>query len=154
MRVFLLFFSFVLFVSCDYFSSSKNRNAQPLDTIVDFTKVDVSPSFKMCDKLIDDAKTKCFRANIHQQLTKNFKQIELTTEEDFNELINVNLLIDKQGEVSLKEITTSDLLQKLLPDLEVCIEKSISSLPKLSPAIKRGIPVTTQYKLPIKIKTK
>lgn len=154
MRVFSLFILLLLSTSCNFFSKKKTHNQQELDLVVDFTKVDVYPSFKICDTLIDEEKIKCFRTNMYQELTNNLQQVEFTVEEDVNELITVSLLIDKKGNVSLKDIESSEFVENQLPDLEWYIKTSISSLPKLSPAIKRGIPVTTQYKLPIKIKTK
>lgn len=151
------FFSFCLLLllttSCSYFSSNKKVEGQVLDTIVDFTKVDVSPSFSVCDKLIDEAKTKCFRANMHQQLTKRLRNFSFPINEIIDETIIVVLLINQSGKVSLQEVQSSDFIQEQIPDLLEFIEKSIDSLPKLQPAIKRGIPVVTQYELPIQITT-
>ena len=73
-----IYFIFLLIVcsSCNYFSLETNKpTLQEIDSIIDFSKVDVSPSFKVCDKLIDEAKTNCFRTNMHQQMTKNLKNV-------------------------------------------------------------------------------
>ena len=58
--MFLRVFSFLLLIifcnSCDKFSFTKktsSSNSQGTDTILDFSSVDVSPSFKVCDSLID-----------------------------------------------------------------------------------------------------
>ena len=39
---------------------------------VDYTSVDVSPSFKVCDSLIDkDKKSSCFRTTIRQEISSS-----------------------------------------------------------------------------------
>lgn len=151
LRVFSVLILLTLCVSCNYFSS--NKNTHDLNGIINFSKVDASPSFKICKDLIDDEKTACFRTNIHQQLTKNLETTCFILEEEINETITVVLLIDKKGKVSLQELKVTELKQSELPNLEACIKKAIDGLPNLHPAIKRGIPVATQYWLPIKIKT-
>ena len=69
LRIFSLLLLFLFITSCDKFSYSKNKNLQVVDTIVDFSSVDFSPSFKVCDSLIDKhQKSDCFRTNIHQEI--------------------------------------------------------------------------------------
>lgn len=152
LRVFSFLILIVFCTSCDYISSSK-KEKQPLDTIIDFTKVDVSPSFSICNELLDEAKTNCFRENMYKQMTKKMYDFSFATEETIDETITVVLLINNKGTVSLQVIECSDFIKDEIPDLQYYIESSIQNLPKLSPAIKRGIPVATQYKLPIRIQT-
>ncbi|MBS9774662.1 MAG: hypothetical protein KGV59_05840 [Tenacibaculum sp.] len=151
LRIFYLCIIAMLCISCEHIIPKKKKT-QRLDTIIDFTKVDTYPSFINCKKLIDDEKTLCFRNNIHNRITKSLNTFPFNVKDSLNEELLVILIINKKGKVCLQEIQSSDSLQKKLPNLIDYIGKSIDSLPKLSPAIKRGIPVTTQYKLPIKIK--
>lgn len=131
---------------------SSKKEIQPLDTIINFTKVDVSPSFTICNQLLDDAKTNCFREQMHKKITENLLNFSFTTEKPINETITVVLLINNKGVVSLQEFQSSSFVKAEIPNLRHCIETSIADLPKLSPAIKRGIPVATQYTLPIRLK--
>lgn len=152
-RVIVVLFVVINYVSCNYFSSKSNKSDSVLDTIINFTKVDVSPSFKVCDKLLDEAKTNCFRLNIHQQITKHLKKVIVVFEEDINEtIVNVILTINNKGKITLKEILTTDAFTTTNTSLEEELIEAIRKLPTLSPAIKRGIPVETEYTLPIKIK--
>jgi hypothetical protein len=41
-----------------------------------------------------------------------------------------------------------------LPQLAAILKLSLDTIPSIYPAIKRGIPVTTKYRLPIKIELK
>lgn len=152
-RVIVILFVVINYVSCNYFSPKSNKPDSVLDTIINFTKVDVSPSFKVCDKLLDEAKTNCFRLNIHQQITKHLKKVIVVFEEDINEtIVNVILTINNKGKITLKEILTTDAFITTNTSLEEELVEAIRKLPTLSPAIKRGIPVETEYTLPIKIK--
>jgi len=149
----LLFFLvfIVSYTSCKNNLSPKKNNLQELDTIVDFSKVDVSPYFKVCEKLLDEAKTKCFRANVQKYFTKELKKLELISNEGINETISVILLVNKKGEISLKELIVSDTINDSFPNFEASIHQMVLDIPTLYPALKRGIPVATQYNLPINI---
>ena len=69
LRVFLILFAFLLLNSCQFFTADKNKNVQELDTIVDFSSVDASPTFEECKSLIDKiAQTNCFRNTIQQKI--------------------------------------------------------------------------------------
>lgn len=156
MTIRFLAFFFCLFcgVSCSYFSSDAKKQTQLLDTIVDFTKVDVSPSFTICDSLIDDEKTACFRKEIHNRFAEELLKHPIKITDSINEVVTVFLLIDAKGKVSLKNIQSSEVIQKEIPMLDSLLIVSVNNLPVLQPAIKRGIPVATQYQLPIKIQLK
>ncbi len=148
----LLFFIIITCTSCTNGLSSKTNTLQGLDTIVDFSKVDVSPYFKICEKLLKKEKTHCFRTNIQLYFIKKLKKLELSSEQSINEMITVVLLVDKKGKTSLQELTLTDNITVNFPDFENEIHQMVDDLPQLYPALKRGIPVTTEYKLPINIK--
>ncbi|PQB07930.1 hypothetical protein BST83_12810 [Polaribacter filamentus] len=151
-RAFIFFVLVVFCVSCDKFSFSKNKDLQDLDTIVDFTSVDFSPSFKICDAIIDkDEIAICFRNTIHQKIGAELQQHSLTIKDSIDELIYVDVLINSKGEIIFDETSTSENIKEQLPKLDSILKESVKNLPKIHPAIKRGIPVTTKYRLPIRI---
>jgi hypothetical protein len=140
-------------VSCNYFSNDANNTTSKLDTVVDFTTVDVSPSFKECEQLLDDEKTECFRTTIRQHFTDGLYQNEFSSEEDIDETIVLVLRISEKGKMKLKKIESSSEIQNKLPELKSLLNKIVRDIPDLYPATKRGIPVTTEYQLPIEIQT-
>ena len=143
----------ISFTSCDYFSFEKNKNLEKIDMDIDFTSVDFSPSFKVCDSLINKLKkTDCFRTTMHQEIYKSLAENSIQLKKDVDETIVVVIKIQADKQVVLASIKASDSLLKYIPALKKMIKKSIADLPDVYPAIKRGIPVTTQYKLPIRIK--
>ena len=137
--------------SCKRNLTSDGDNLQELDTIVDFSKVDVSPYFKVCEKLLEEAKIKCFRSNIQKYFKEELKKLELSSKESINENLHVILLVSKKGDLTLKKLIVSDKVLDAFPEIEEHIQQITTNLPKLYPALKRGIPVTTEYNLPIHI---
>jgi len=152
MRVLIVFILVVFCISCDKFSFLKNKDLQALDTIVDFTSVDFSPSFKICDAIIDKEEiATCFRNTIHQKIGAELQKQYLTVKDSINEVIYVDLLISSKGEIIFDETSTSENIKLQLPQLDSLLKLSVTNLPVIHPAIKRGIPVTTKYRLPIRI---
>lgn len=120
---------------------------------IDFTSVDVSPSFKVCDTLIDKSKkTDCFRTTMRQEIYKSLAKHSIKLTHSIDETIEVVITIHSNKEVKLSAIKVSDSFLREIPRLQEMIKKSIEALPEIYPAIKRGIPVTTAYTIPIKIK--
>lgn len=141
------------FCSCDYFSFKKNKIEEKLDTNVDYKAVDTSPSFDVCKDLIDkEKKTDCFRKTMHREIAKSLRDQNIKVKRPVNETIHVVITIPSKGKATLKSIKASDNLHKEIPDLKRMLEKSIADLPVIFPAIKRGITVTSEYTLPIRIK--
>ena len=153
MRYFLFICLMISFTSCEYISFEKNKNIEKIDMDVDFTSVDVSPSFKVCNSLIDkDKKNSCFRLTIREEIANSLAKYSIKVKQPLDETITVTIIINSNKQVNLVNIGASESLRKEIPALHEMIEKSIADLPDIYPAIKRGIPVTTQYQLPIRIK--
>lgn len=153
MRNFFVIFLIVFCSACNKFSFTKKENLKQLDTIVDFTSVDTFPSFTVCDSLIDkNKKYNCFRNTIHQKIGEELLTYSLSTKDTINETIFVDLIIDTKGKVHLEQLNSSEKIKTEFPELDSLLKLSVAKLPKIYPAIKRGIPVTSKYQLPIKIK--
>ncbi len=155
LRVFSFFIILMLLASCISFQKKKDTHFSGLDTIIDFSSVDVSPSFVTCDSLIDKIeKTTCFRQSIHQQIAEQLLKHRLTIKDSIDETVEVHLVINSKGMIVLKQVESSENMKRELPELDSVLKLSIDGLPQINPAIKRGIPVTTQYHLPIRIQLK
>jgi|AP95_1055475.scaffolds.fasta_scaffold37990_1 hypothetical protein len=153
LRVIFLLLLVGFTTSCQFFNLDRNSMQQEVDTVVDFSVVDVSPSFAICDSIIDKAaKTACFRETIHQQISKSLGATPMVIKGSIDETIFVHVLIDKDGKFTLKNIESTPELKEVLVHLDSLVRLSLQSLPIVFPAIKRGIPVSTQYQLPIKIR--
>ena len=152
MRVFSVLIFLIFFTSCDKFSFSKTKNLPILDTIVDFTAVDTFPSFKVCDSLIDKTKlSDCFRNTIHEKMGLELQKHHLEIKDSIDEVVFADVLINAKGKIVIAEITSTDNLRSQLPQLDSVLNESVKNLPTIYPAIKRGIPVSTKYRLQLRI---
>jgi hypothetical protein len=152
LRVFSFLLLLLLSTSCDKFSFSKSKSIQVLDTIVNFSSVDTSPSFKECDSIIDKRlKSNCFRTTIHQKIGAELQKHQFVISDAISEIVYVDLLINAKGKITLEAIIASEVIKSQLPQLDSILSLSVARIPSVYPAIKRGIPVTTKYRLPIKI---
>jgi chorismate mutase len=141
----------VCFSSCEYFTKKEVNNEQKLDSI-SFTSVDVSPSFKVCDSIFEKTKKEeCFRATIYEKVTKSLASQKIKVKRDIDEVVRVIIIVHSNKDITLKSIEASQNVYAEIPDIKKMIEKSIEDLPKVFPATKRSIPVTTEYTLPIRI---
>ena len=155
LRVLSFLIMLVFITSCDLFCPPKDKNTSDLDTIVDFSSVDTFPSFKTCDAIIDkQEKMDCFRTTIHQKIGAELQQHSFAVKDSINEIVYVDVIINSEGIFSLDTIQASENLKKELPELDSLLKASVEKLPKIYPANKRGIPVTTKYRLPIRIQLK
>ena len=128
---------------------------QLLDTIVNFSSVDTSPSFKVCDSIIDkQKKTNCFRTTIHQKIGAELQKHQFVIRDSISEIVYVDLLINSKGKIVLEAMASSEEIRIQLPELDSVLRISVDKIPNVYAAIKRGIPVTTKYRLPIKIQIK
>ena len=157
LKGFLLLLFIALFTQCDYLPFQKKKDLVPLDTIVDFTTVDAPPTFISCKDLIDkEKKANCFRNTlsklVSEELNNKDYSKDLIVRSDVDEVVNLKIQFDREGVLQLKDVQLSKELVNEIPAIKSIFQKTIQKLPKVFPAIKRGIPVATEYVLPVRIK--
>ncbi|CAM1369132.1 conserved protein of unknown function [Tenacibaculum soleae] len=138
-----------LFLSCDSFSKKTKKNN--FNSVIDFTKVDISPTFKICNQLPINEKKVCFYEEVTKRIQNSIATYKFITKETINETILIDLLVDKSGIFKLKEIKSSKKVMQQFPKLDSLLKNAINKLPQITPAFKKGIPVTTQYRLPLRV---
>ncbi|EAR11745.1 hypothetical protein PI23P_01035 [Polaribacter irgensii 23-P] len=157
--MFLRVFSFLLFLivvtSCNQLSLSKGKNSTVLDTIVDFSSVDTAPSFKVCDSIIvKDSKSECFGKTLHQMVGVELVKYPFSVQDSISEMVYVDVLISARGKITLAAVSSSFVVKEQLPQLDSILRVVMEKIPNVYAAIKRGIPVASKYRLPIKIELK
>jgi len=157
-RVFCFLFLLLFLTSCDYFStkttSDSNSNLQVLDTLIDFTKVDVYPIFSDCENFSEnDNQKKCFELTLTEKLSASLQENELKVKHRVNDTTLIDILIDNTGKASVVNINSPENIITQLPKLDTIIRQGIAALPTMKPAVKRGIFVNSQYRLSIIVKT-
>jgi len=156
-RIVSYLFILPVLASCEYFSpttTTSNSNLQELDTIVDYTKIDIYPIFYDCEDYSEDNNQKgCFEASLSKRLSEILHQNNLKVKEAVNDTTHINLFIDKAGKAQVVDIRSPASISKYLPTLDSVIRQSVAKLPTMKPAVKRGILVKSQYSLSIIVRT-
>ena len=131
------------------------KDKTPKTEIIDFSQVDQFPQFKDCDAMLNFKESKaCFEASVHSKINERIQLLQLKTEQNITDTLQIQFTIDKTGSFSCNKISTSNSLQLLFPNLSTEIQEIISDLSPINPAQKRGIPVSSTYIFPLVINTK
>ena len=139
-------------ISCEYINGSivkeetivaEEKKSINLDTVDEF------PSFESCDHLEKEAQKNCFFQTLTDQIYERLSGNDFIVSKTIHDTIQVSLQIDTLGIIKIDAIQKSELTVSQLPKLDSLIRASITTLPKASPANKRGIPVATKFVLPI-----
>lgn len=151
-----LLFVFIL-TSCEIFSpqsSVSESKLQLLDTVIDYTSVDVYPIFSDCENYAEsDNQKECFETSITEKLAALLSDHDLKVNKEVNDMASIDILIDNTGKASLVNINSPKSIREELTNLESVIRESINQLPIIKPALKRGMEVKSQYRLVIVVKT-
>lgn len=148
----------LLFVlqSCQYFDkqipSEKELLKQQLKEI-NWDEVDEYPSVLECEKLSDEKQRKqCFfeflTSTIQQKLNTDTLSIlypELDT-------IEVKITVNSDATMLFEPLFPKDSVTYDKIKIDSIIRARLIDLPKINPALKRGIPVKTQFILPVILK--
>jgi hypothetical protein len=148
----LILFGFVIaLVSCSFFESKTKKEPIPeVDTIVDFKTVDAFPLFPNCKDIPSRQKQKiCFQMEMSQYIYASLKTYEFNTSEILTDTVLVTLKINTEGITSLSSLKMAEATRELLPQFDSILRVSLKQLPVLEPAIKRAIPVATEFILPV-----
>lgn len=152
-RLLALIFVLVLNISCDLRSGRRNALLKEMatDTIIDFNAVDVYPLFLDCNNCDTSEKQNlCFEMELARRLQRALNEGIIEAGELEADTLMVDILVDDQGHISIAEIHKSMTRAEPIPELDSLLFRSVAALPDLiQPALKRGIPVNSIYKLPI-----
>lgn len=153
-KLFTIFISCCLFTSCNFLEQQfKKKPIIEVDTIVDFNSVDAFPLFPDCKDIPSrDKQQVCFQLEMSQHIYASLKEYSLNAIDSINDTVLVKLKVDALGITSLSTIQISKKTQKLFPEFDSILKVSLQNLPDLQPAIKRNMPVTTEFTLPIILK--
>ncbi len=144
-----LFLCFLVLGSCSYFNQPSTKILLKKDTIIDFHTIDTYPIFPKCTELLSKEEQKqCFHTEITEKirflLQKSFK-VKTTV----NDTIFIQLTINNKGIIQLKNTQKNNYI----PQFDSIIKLQLKQLKNIQPATKRGIPVTTEFTLPIILNT-
>lgn len=156
MRIILLLLLFPFFSGCNNFETKKISSEEVLDhetRTLNWKEVDEYPAFENCRNITELEKAReCFEATVANSVNSYLARQEPIVTESIDDTVFVQLEISKTGKPTIENIEVDTLVTNQIPELKLWLHQSIDSLPKIYPAIKRGIPVSSVFKMPVVIK--
>ena len=153
MRQICVFLLVVLLTSCEYFNVKKTSPEAILNEELEafnWNDVDEYPTFALCDSLsTKQEKQQCFTSTLTGHIFKYLQEEIIVVTQDINDTINLKLQVSETGAITILETKVDSLITQEIPNINDLLAKSLDTLPKIFPAIKRGQQVTTEFKLPI-----
>lgn len=151
----LLLLAFVS--SCQYFEKQVPNEKELLEKelkSIDWNKVDTYPSIAECDSLTDpELRKQCF----FEYLSSAIQQ-KLNVDTPFNKLypeidtIQVKVTVSPDATIEFEPQFPQDSVAYDKIKIDSILHARLTDLPKINPASKRGIPVKTQFILPVILK--
>ena len=152
------FFSVLILMlfSCN-FETKKISSEEVLEQeskSLNWKEVDEYPAFEECQQETElVAAKKCFETAVAKNVYAYLEHQQPVVSKSIDHTIYIYLEVTKTGKPEIDSISTIDsTVTNQLPKIENWLRESIDSLPKIYPASKRGIPVSTAFKMPIVIK--
>jgi len=140
-------------LSCNYFETKKRSSQEIADEelkSINWNDVDKYPSFAICDDFTDKIKRKqCFETTVLRHVNDYLSKQHIVVSQDVSDTIKIKLQVDKKGRIEPLSIKVAAVTRENIPEIDSLLKASISSLPKIYPAIKRNQQVTTEFILPV-----
>ncbi len=142
-----------LLASCHLFSSRETKTRQLVEKelkSIDWNDVDQYPLFTDCDEtLVKNAQKECFEQTLLLHFSGTLREFEFVLDNGFRDTIYVDFLVDNEGTLTVLEIEENAAIREQIPEFDGVITQSLKNLPGLEPALKRGIPVSTRFRIPL-----
>ncbi|MCI9845138.1 hypothetical protein [Flavobacterium pectinovorum] len=158
MKRFYLFLSFIFFNSCQYFEkqvpSEKELLQKELKSI-NWKEVDEYPSVADCEKVNDKKKRQqCFFEIMSQLIQQKLDIDTLSILYPELDTIEVKVTVFPDATINFEPQFPKDSVTYDTIKIDSILRARLIDFPKVNPAIKRGIPVKTQFILPVILKEK
>ena len=146
-----------MLTSCDFFTSKEEKTSELVNEQlqqIDWTAVDNYPLFDNCDETVSKiAQRNCFEKELTKHFSKSLREYDYRINAQTDPKILVDFLINQDGRITITDIQKDSALDTEMPEFDKIITKAIKNVPPLAPALKRGIPVRTKFRIPIMLKT-
>ncbi len=155
MKKALLLVSISILTSCN-FETKKISSEEVLEQesrSLNWKEVDEYPAFENCkDKTNLAAAKTCFENQVATTIYSFLASQRPVVTESIHDTLYLYLEITKEGKPQIDSVKIDTTVTNQLPEIEQWLRQSIDSLPRIYPANKRGIPVSTVFKMPVVVK--
>lgn len=156
MRKTLLLLFLTALTGCNNFETRKISSEEVLDQesrSLNWKEVDEYPAFDNCRNITEiELARECFESTVAGSVNSYLSRQEPIVTEAIDDTVFVHLEISKTGVPTIESIDADSLTTSQIPELELWLKQSIDSLPRIHPASKRGIPVSSVFVMPVMIK--
>ncbi len=153
MRKFFTILMVCSFTSCIFFESADEKTQKLIRKelqSIDWTDVDKYPLFNDCDETASKtAQKKCFIKTLSSHFTSTLQEFQPVLDKTVNDTVFIDFVVENTGDISILNIHNKQVLEKQVQEFEKKITESLVSLSRIEPALKRGIPVSTKFRIPI-----
>lgn len=145
----------LLFSSCTWLTPKEELKAAYVAAqlkAVDWESVDEFPLFKGCDETVArPLQQACFEGFIKEELAMVIQQMNAVDSLQFSGSFSVSFVVDIHGKIVLEPLLSPPFNNAVSKQFKQLVHQQFKHLPALAPALKRGIPVATRFKIPIEI---
>lgn len=156
LKYYSLFLFIIFFNSCQFFdiqSPSEKELLQKELKSINWKEVDEYPSFVDCNQIEGKAeRQKCFFQFLTELIQEKIRIDTLTTLYPELDTIEVKVTIYPNSRIQFEPLFPKDSVAYDRVKIDSILKRRLVGFPKVSPAIKRGIPVRTQFILPVILK--
>ena len=157
MKKVIALFSLSLCLSCQYFEKKVPSEKELLEKqmkAINWEKVDEYPSVSECELLGDKfQREQCFFEFLTNTIQQKIGIDSLTTLYPEIDTIEVKVTIFPNASLQFEPQFPKDTIAYDTIKIDSILKARLIDFPKINPAIKRGIPVKTQFVLPVIIKS-
>ncbi|OAB79926.1 energy transducer TonB [Cochleicola gelatinilyticus] len=154
---YILVLILVLATSCQFFDTEKISTETFYEEevkAIDWKDIDQYPVFKPCESTTEkESQKSCFERTLSAHLLQSFTKHDIHAWNDVSDTVQLSFSINKTGKIQITSLKIDSVIQKEFPLLRQWIYEGIDTLQPMEPAHKRGVPVQTEFTLPIIITT-
>lgn len=120
---------------------------------INWNEVTVYPSVAECDSILDkELQKECFFNYLSQIIHQKIASDSLKKNAKILDTIEVKVTVYHDSKITFEPLFPSDSLAYDKQKTDSIIRARLTDFPKIEPAQKEGIPVTTQFILPVILK--
>lgn len=152
-----LFLLLIVTISgCEQFETKKISSEEILSEEtreLNWNDVDQYPAFRECREITEvEAAKLCFGNKVASYIYARLEEKRPVISESLEDTLLLHLTISDKGVPVIDSMEIDSIVTYHLPEIRSWLRESIDSLPTIYPATKRGIPVSTKFRMPVVIK--
>lgn len=151
---FLIVLSLISLISCADFLKKKQKTSENIVSLdsINFNRVDAYPLLPECEDISSRTQQEdCFYNQLSNRIETSLSKMTIHLSKNIQDTIFVKLQISEKGKINVSSINLPQEIRENNRALDSLIMVSILEIPQILPAIKSGVPVTSEFTLPIVI---